>query len=73
MGQGGNGLPRVGVAELDQRLRAGERLLVLDVRPREAWSGDTVRIPGATWLPLDEVPQRARDLPRGRPLVVYCS
>jgi len=48
-------------------------LAILDVRRREAWSADPARIPGARWLPLEEVPRWARQLPRDTHLVVYCS
>jgi rhodanese-related sulfurtransferase len=64
---------RVSAQELAAWLASGEPPLVLDVRRREAWAAEGGGIPGAVWLPLDEVPERARDLPRERPLVVYCS
>jgi rhodanese-related sulfurtransferase len=66
-------IDRVGAAELDRRLRSGEEMVILDVRRREAWASDPLRIAQALWLPLEEVPRRARDLPAGTHLVVYCS
>jgi rhodanese-related sulfurtransferase len=60
-------------SELYARLRQGDRIAVLDVRRREAWSADPGHIAGAIWLPLEEVPQRVRDLPRDTQLVLYCS
>ncbi len=68
-----NGAQRITPPALDAALRRGERLAVLDVRRREAWTSDPARIPGAIWLPLEEVPQRARELPADAHLVVYCS
>jgi rhodanese-related sulfurtransferase len=53
--------------------RAGEPLLILDVRLRQRWVADPERIAGATWVPIDELPRRAADLPPGRRLIVYCS
>jgi rhodanese-related sulfurtransferase len=64
---------RVTPSGLDEARRQGERVIVLDVRRRDAWAGDPSRIPGAVWVPLEEVPQRARDLPPDAHLVVYCS
>jgi rhodanese-related sulfurtransferase len=58
---------------LDERLRRREAVTVLDVRRPESWCDDNARIPGAAWIPHDEVRRRARDLPADRPLVVYCS
>jgi rhodanese-related sulfurtransferase len=64
---------RLTAPELETAMAGGERLLVLDVRRRDAWTSDPERIPGALWIPLDEVPGLARQLPRDLPLVVYCS
>jgi rhodanese-related sulfurtransferase len=61
------------VAELEARRRTGAPPLVLDVRNRAAWVTRPERIPGALWVPLEEVPARVRDLPTDRPIVVYCS
>ena len=66
-------IERVGAAELDRRLQSGEKITILDVRRREAWASDPLRIAQALWLPLEEVPRRARDLPSDTHLVVYCS
>ncbi len=68
-----NTVGRMTASELYARLRQGDRIAVLDVRRREAWSVDPGRLPGAIWLPLEEVPQRVRDLPRDTQIVVYCS
>lgn len=64
---------RVSASDIETCRQQGERLAILDVRRREAWSSDPARIPGAIWIPLDEVPRRARELPPDAHLVVYCS
>lgn len=64
---------RISPRALDGARRRGERVIVLDVRRRDAWTDEPTRIPGAVWLPLDEVPQRSRDLPKDAHLAVYCS
>jgi rhodanese-related sulfurtransferase len=66
-------LDRITVEDLRARLSRGEKNVLLDVRRREAWTAEPVRIPQALWLPLEEVPRRARDLPRDARIVVYCS
>lgn len=43
---------------------------LLDVR--EAWEFDVARLPGATHIPLAELPSRLRELDAGRPVIVYC-
>jgi len=58
---------------LAERLGRDEAVTILDVRRPERWSEDSERIPGAVWIPLDEISRRAQDLPADRELVVYCS
>jgi rhodanese-related sulfurtransferase len=64
---------RITAHELAGYLRQEERLVVLDVRRREAWAADPEHIPGAIWLPLEEVPERTQDLPPDTRIVLYCS
>lgn len=71
---------------LQERLEAGEALVLLDVRNPPEWAGGV--IPGARLLPKPEIEAALRDLPhgataqpgtplaaipRGRELVVYCQ
>lgn len=64
---------RITAGTLGACLAGGERLAILDVRSREAWATDPTRLPGAVWVPLEEVPQWGRELPADTHLVVYCS
>jgi rhodanese-related sulfurtransferase len=51
--------------------KAGESLVVVDVRSEEAWAQG--RIQGAVHIPYREIAERApRELDRGVPVVVYC-
>ncbi len=68
-----NIVDRMTASELNARLRQGDRIAVLDVRRRDTWTADPGLIPGAIWLPLEEVPQRVRDLPQDTQIVLYCS
>ena len=56
--------------ELLSRLQAGEPLVVVDVRPPEEYRA--AHIPGALSIPLPELEQRLRELPRDREIVAYC-
>ena len=58
---------------LAERLGRREPVTVLDVRRPERWSEDREYIPGAVWVPHDEIPRRAQDLRPDRDVVVYCS
>jgi rhodanese-related sulfurtransferase len=68
-----NDIHRITPQELDARLQRGERIMMLDVRRRDKWAVKQGGIPGAMWIPLEEVPQRARDLPRDAQIITYCS
>ena len=73
MAEASHDVTRITASDVMACRKRGERLGILDVRRREAWSSDPARIPGAIWVPLDEVPRRARELPADAHLVVYCS
>lgn len=62
-------LEAVNDAELLKRVRAGE-VTVIDVRPGEEYGAG--HIPGAISVPLPELKQRLRELPRRRTIVAYC-
>lgn len=68
-----NGPNVVDATTLAERLRHHEPVTVLDVRRPERWSEDRESIPGAVWVPHDQIPRRAQDLPPDRDVVVYCS
>ena len=51
--------------------QAGEDIVVVDVRSREAWSQG--RLPGAVHLPYREIASRApEEIPADADVVVYC-
>jgi hypothetical protein len=51
-----------------RRLRAEDKVLVLDVRV-----GVQQKIKGATHITLDELESRLAELPRDREIITYCS
>lgn len=55
--------------ELVRRVRAGE-VAVLDVRPRMEYRAG--HLPGALSIPLRELLQRLKDIPKSREIVAYC-
>jgi rhodanese-related sulfurtransferase len=52
------------------RLKAGEPLVVVDVRPVEEYRA--AHLPGAVSIPLGELEHRLHELPRDRQIVAYC-
>lgn len=59
------------VEELKKRMDRGDNILVLDVRnPNEF---QICRIPGTVLLPLPELAQRFKEVPRDREVLVHCK
>ena len=61
--------PEIGVARALEWLRQ-DSAVFLDVRSREEW--DAVHIANTTLIPLDQLPSRLGEVPRGRDIVVVC-
>jgi rhodanese-related sulfurtransferase len=53
-----------------RRLIRDDDVTVVDVRPAEEY--DAGHIPGALSLPVDELKQRLREIPKNREVVAYC-
>ena len=64
------GLEAISGDELLARLRAGDPLVVVDVRPAEEYRA--AHVAGAVSIPLGELERRLRELPRDREVVAYC-
>jgi rhodanese-related sulfurtransferase len=56
--------------ELKQKLEAGDRPEILDVR--EPWEFELSRIEGSTLIPLSELPERFTELDPAAETVVIC-
>jgi rhodanese-related sulfurtransferase len=65
-----DGLEPIRIDELLARLKAGEPLVMVDVRPAEEYRA--AHVAGAISIPLEELEQRLRELPRDREIVAYC-
>jgi sulfur-carrier protein adenylyltransferase/sulfurtransferase len=57
--------------ELQQRLQRGEHPFILDVRQPEEWQ--ICRLPGATLIPLAEIPARFKELDPNQEIIVNCK
>jgi hypothetical protein len=64
---------RITVDELRRMLDAGEPVVILDARHGVAFEADPYRIPGALQIAPDEIESRHGEIPRDRPVVVYCT
>lgn len=66
---GAGGSHRVDSARAHALVEGGATLL--DVRTDGEWSAG--HLPGATLIPVQELPERIAEVPRDRPVVVYCQ
>jgi len=64
---------RITVAELRQKLDAGENPVILDLRSKEELEKDPSVIQGAIHLVVDEIESRRHEFPHDRDIIVYCS
>src|SRR5207248_1057287 len=67
---GREGLEPIRADQLLARLRAGEPLLLVDVRPADEYRA--AHIAGSVSIPLDELEERLSELPRDHAIVAYC-
>jgi rhodanese-related sulfurtransferase len=65
----GEGVETIGRAELLERLRQGD-VVVVDVRPEEEFAAG--HIEGARSIPLEELERRLAELPPDQEIVAYC-
>ncbi len=63
---------RVEADELDALLEGDPRPFLLDVREVMEWQNVNLAHLGAVLVPMREVPARMDEIPRDRPVVVYC-
>ena len=63
-------MPRISVAELHERLAKNEVTLI-DVRDADAYL--EAHIPGAMHIPLARIDGEIPYLPKGKPIVTYCT
>jgi membrane protein DedA with SNARE-associated domain/rhodanese-related sulfurtransferase len=66
-------MARITVAELRQKMDAGEDLVILDLRSSAALEQDPGVIQGAIHLNIDDLEKRQDELPSDREIIVYCS
>lgn len=70
MAQTNDPVAQIDPAALEQKLASPKPPFLLDVRqPSEFESG---HIKGATLIPLGALPDRLAEIPKDRPIVVYC-
>ena len=68
----GHLVPRLTVAQVNEKLAAGEDPMIIDLRPHPARQ-EQPGIPGSLPLSIEEVIARYQDFPRDRDVILYCD
>ncbi|MBI5604614.1 MAG: VTT domain-containing protein [Deltaproteobacteria bacterium] len=66
-------MARITPEELKRKIDAAEDLLIIDVRSSLEFEADPQRIPGALYLPLEELLKNPPEFPRAREVILYCD
>jgi len=64
---------RITAEELKRKIDAGEEFSVVDLRHSMDFEADPNTIPGAFYLPSEELEQRYQEIPPDRELILYCT
>ncbi len=66
-------MARITPEELKQKLDAGDKVAILDLRHPLDFLPEPYTIPGAIRLPTEELARRQNEIPRDRDVVLYCT
>jgi rhodanese-related sulfurtransferase len=64
---------RISAEDVKARLGRGEPIVFVDSRNPTAWAESDVKLPGAIRVEADRVRDHLSEIPRGRPIVAYCT
>ncbi len=64
---------RITVDELKKRMEAGEDFVVIDTRNPQAWAQSDVMLPEAIRVPVDNLEEHLREIPKNKSIVTYCT
>lgn len=65
-----NNIPQITAEELRERLHAGEKLVLIDVREDDEVAHGMIS--GAQHIPMGEIPARTADIPEDQEVVFIC-
>lgn len=64
---------RIGPGEVQRRVEAGERPMIVDLRTALEQTADPYSIPGALRMAPEELEERHREIPRDVEIILFCS
>ncbi|MDR3677415.1 MAG: VTT domain-containing protein [Acidobacteriota bacterium] len=64
---------RITAPELKARMDRGDTVVIVDLRSDLGYHGDGAKVAGAIWIPPEDFEKRYTEIPRGGPVVMYCT
>lgn len=64
---------RITPQQLHEKMLEGEKVVIIDLRHRLDLLTDPRTIPGALQIKFDELEERAKEIPRDREIILYCT
>jgi rhodanese-related sulfurtransferase len=65
--------PRITAEELRRRMQAGESFTLIDSRNPQAWGESDFKAAGAIRVPPENFEAYLSRIPKGKPVVTYCT
>jgi predicted sulfurtransferase len=66
-------VPRITVQELKTKMDKGEDLVIIDVRTGKDYEGSRIKIKGAVRIPIVQMEERYKELPKDKQIITYCT
>ncbi|HEY3927257.1 MAG TPA: VTT domain-containing protein [Candidatus Koribacter sp.] len=64
---------RIKPEELNEKMQAGEEVVIIDLRHKLDLLTDPRTLPGALQIRMDELEERAKEIPRDREVILFCT
>ncbi len=64
---------RISIEELRRRMDAGQDFTLIDSRNPHAWVESHEKLPAAIRVPADALDQHLSEIPKDKPIVIYCT
>ena len=69
----GNTMTKVEVREVEERLKNGENVTLVDSRSADAWAGSDIKAGSAIRIPPDNAEEHIAEVSRDDYIVTYCT
>ena len=68
-----DGVSRITIQELKAKIDKGDDLVIVDVRTGQDYADSRIKIKGAVRIPIVQIEERYKELPKDKEIVLYCT